>query len=112
MSGLIKKLYRKLEIIVKIKDKEHSRVKLGNFRLKFAPDCIGIKLPKDFPQLPSFIYVEGAVCFELPSVFSIRLYKYLDSFNGKDEYLVAASEFMTEYNEKWKKIKRIAWIWF
>ena len=40
------------------------------------------------------------------------LYKYLDSFNGKDEYLVAASEFMTEYNEMWKKIKRIAWIWF
>lgn len=112
MSGLIKKLYRNLEIIVKIKDKEHSRVKLGNFRLKFAPDCIGIKLPKDFPQLPPFVYVDGVVCFELPSVFSIRLYKYLDSFNGKDEYLVAASEFMTEYTTIWKKIKRIAWIWF
>ena len=112
MSGLIKKLYRDLEIIVKVENKEHSRIRLKDFRLKFAPDCIGIKLPKDFPQLPSFIYVEGAVCFELPSIFSIRLHKYLDSFNGKDEYIVAASDFSVKYLGMWKKIKRIAWIWF
>ena len=112
MSGLIKKLYRDLEVIVKVEDKEHSRVKLGEFRLKFAPDCIGIKLPKEFPQLPSFMYIEGIVCFELPSIFSIKLHKYLDSFNGKDEYLVAASEYEAEYDSRWEKIKRIAWIWF
>lgn len=112
MSGLIKKLYRDLDVIVKVEEKEHSRVKLKDFRLKFAPDCIGIKLPKDFPQLPSFLYIEGAVCFEIPSILTIRLYKFLDSFNGKDEYLVEASGYDLYCDLMWEKIKRIAWIWF